>query len=154
MGFLKRRDAMKKSRRKDSSKDARNPWKSWRKETANARQHQVIGAGDGNTRYDENSNSFRAENGDDFMKDQYLAEENEETVLELASRYAIRAHEKEVRSACNAVSTMFANRGDVGKAKETFQMMTANEVRLDVYSFTALMRAELNAFLSPVRLHH
>ena len=152
--FLKRRDAIKKSRRKDSSKDARNPWKSWRKETANARQHGVIGAEDGNTRYDENSSSFRAENGDDFMKDEYLAEENEETVLELASRYAICAHEKEVRSACNAVSTMFANRGDVGKAKETFQMMTANEVRPDVYSFTALMRAELNAFLSPVHLHH
>ena len=152
--FLKRRDAIKKSRRKDSSKDARNPWKSWRKETANARQHRVIGAEDGNTRYGENSNSFRAENGDDFMKDEYLAEENEETVLELASRYAICAHEKEVRSACNAVSTMFANRGDVGKAKETFQMMTANEVRPDVYSFTALMRAELNAFLSPVHLHH
>jgi hypothetical protein len=88
------------------------------------------------------------------MKDEYLAEENEETVLELASRYTICAREKEVCSACNAVSTMFANRGDIGKAKETFQMMTANEVRPDVYSFTALMRAELNAFLSPVRLHH
>ena len=114
----------------------------------------MIGAEDGNTRYGENRNSFRAENGDDFMKDEYLAEENEEIVLDLASRYAIRAHEKEVRSACNAVSTMFANRGDVGKAKETFQMMTANEVRPDVYSFTALMRAELNAFLSPLHLHH
>ena len=68
--------------------------KSWRKETANARQHRVIGAEDGNTRYGENSNSFRAENGDDFMKDEYLAEENEETVLELASRYAICARER------------------------------------------------------------
>jgi pentatricopeptide repeat protein len=49
---------------------------------------------------------------------------------------------------------MFANRGDVARAKEAFQMMTANEVRPDVYSFTALMRAELNAFLSPLYNHH
>jgi pentatricopeptide repeat protein len=42
----------------------------------------------------------------------------------------------------------------VARAKEAFQMMTANEVRPDVYSFTALMRAELNAFLSPLYNHH
>ena len=150
--FLKRRDAMQKSRRKDSNKDARNPWKSWRTETANARQHQVIGGGSV-TRYDEDSNSFSTEDGEDFMNDRYLEEENEEIVFNLASQYAIRAHEREVRAACNAVSTMFANRGDVARAKEAFQMMTANEVRPDVYSFTALMRAELNAFLSPTHHH-
>jgi len=152
--FLKQRDAMQKSRRRDGSKDARNPWKSWRKETASARQHRVIGGGTGGgstTTYDEDRNSFSTEDEDDFMN---LGEESEEIVLDLASQYAIRAHEKEVRAACNAVSTMFANRGDVARAKEAFQMMTANEVRPDVYSFTALMRAELNFFLSPLYHHH
>ena len=137
--FLKRRDESKSSQRRNNNQDGNSPWKSWRKEAALARHSAAASMG---------------RNNDDDENNNYEKNMDEDVLVELAFQYAIRAHEKEVRAACNAVSAMFANRGDVKRAKEAFQMMTANEVRPDVYSFTALMRAELNAFLSPPQIEH